>query len=462
MEELVMFRDLPGGARKVKFADGISTSFLCGKCGMLSLIMYTDYRSHMFCEACLLAQIYQHGNDHIRCQYDGKDIPINQLEKPFAVLASLGDQYVDCPNREKCGKQVHLRDLKAHYVACQPEVTWSTCGNDVRSSDWDGHTSSCGGKGGQGEKSKLPMHEETCESNSQIKNKVAQRNQPENSQALPLTKATEPTATDSLTTCPFCERKVRRSNLMRHEAVCVKSSASCAYCGKNVKKGTITMHEENCESNPQSKNKVQRKQPENSQTPPLMHGDSCQSNHEKKDKVQKNQQEHYQTLAAVHSAQSVKPTAHAPKQMNSEEERRKLPAPKPLSSPLKTSAKKSSQENVAKPINLGERTTRVVRRELNIVVVRQPLMEERKKETRAPGISLDERPSWNRSSIQDPYSAYQRGSDSFIQNTGQNIDKGADDDCEKCCKMCCLVCCCPFVCAGWLIYETLACLLCCK
>ncbi|XP_077493398.1 uncharacterized protein LOC144104336 [Amblyomma americanum] len=242
----------------------------------------------------------------------------------------------------------------------------------------------------------------------------------------------------SVLTCRFCNRKVKLLNMTQHQAICPKSLASCTYRGENLTKEAKWNHNERCESKPHSKDKVERQQPENRQTLPL-----------------------------VHSARTVKSPSHVPNKVNSGEETRKLQAPRPLPSPRETDAVTSHQGNFfGKPITLGERaaqnewTPRGIHREWNNVVVRQPEKHERKKGTRAPGTSLDQWPPIV-ASIQDPYSTYQRESDSCAQNHCQNFDKGSDDDCDKGCKTCCFWCACPFIFGGWLICKTISCLLCC-
>ncbi|XP_077493397.1 uncharacterized protein LOC144104335 isoform X2 [Amblyomma americanum] len=297
MTTVVKYKDLPGGPTEVKFADEISRHCLCGQCGMISKSMYKDPQGHVFCEACLLAQSIQYDKYYIYCQYEKKNIDIHEMEQAFDLLTVLRDQYVDCPNRERCGQQVRFEVLKDHYITCQTEVKCSKCGTKVRSTEWDEHNCSCSRRVDDGAASKkasttrqaerkppLPASSNpdvlAVDATAKLKNSSAGTKQLYPSDQLKeATKSTpgfthgqqvgasgneawstnqaipQPSASDGTVECPYCFRKVKGTNMGRHLSACSKSPVSCAYCHNNVKKEDKMMHEEQCKSNPQNKPK---------------------------------------------------------------------------------------------------------------------------------------------------------------------------------------------------------------
>ncbi|KAL3240904.1 hypothetical protein MRX96_021696 [Rhipicephalus microplus] len=115
MGSAVLFRDLPGGPMKIKFADEITRHCLCKSCNMLSLTMYADPASHYFCETCILIQSYKH--------------------KKWSAL-----------NRQNCTLKIPLEQLESHYIECMHlrSVTCTKCGREVEATSfWNKHKPDC-------------------------------------------------------------------------------------------------------------------------------------------------------------------------------------------------------------------------------------------------------------------------------------------------------------------------------
>uniref|UniRef100_A0A1E1XAP6 Putative tnf receptor-associated factor 6 n=1 Tax=Amblyomma aureolatum TaxID=187763 RepID=A0A1E1XAP6_9ACAR len=458
MAKSVMYRDLPGGPREIKFADEISRHSLCGKCRMLSMSMYRDPNDHAFCEVCLHAQSEQYGVYHIYCEYERLNIDIEEMYQDIDLLTMLRDQFVECPNKKTCGTDLQLAQLKTHYTACQPEVKCPTCGHDVRSSEWDAHTYTCAratSKKASPEQQDVRKPPSLSASNPDApsftntkkfqkfpasvtdlspRNKlehaikstpgVAQSQQAVSDERdLCLQNQTtkpEPSDRENKVSCPFCDGKVKSVNFNLHLTKCPKSPVPCVHCGQDVKKSDKMIHEHNCESNPQNQAKlVQINQPQRPPSPPA---------------VQRNQP---RRSAKIHPKEASKENGKT----NSWEQGRQ---PRPSYA----DAARGDVGSVSKPSSSGqsppqsERATKANQRERENGSAREPPKKERKRGSEEPGPNPDERsafasPNYNAQSA-DPaasVSAFHGQSQSWEK---ENVSCITLLKRALCCCCCCL------------------------
>ncbi|XP_077493402.1 TNF receptor-associated factor 2-like isoform X2 [Amblyomma americanum] len=203
-KKTILYRDLPGGPRKLEFVQEISLRWLCPVCRMLSLSMYQDPGGHTFCGTCLHTFIDKFGKDCVYCRLCCKHVNIDKMYQALHPLTELRELYVDCPNRPQCRVKIPLEDLKAHYVVCKPEVKCSVCCQGVRSTDWDEHKSCC---------------EKGSDPRETVKNHSA---------------AGETTKKSLL--CEHCRRPVQEVNMPRHLEKCSEAPKTCAYCDRRLPK----------------------------------------------------------------------------------------------------------------------------------------------------------------------------------------------------------------------------------
>ncbi|KAL3175503.1 hypothetical protein MRX96_040245 [Rhipicephalus microplus] len=139
MDSSLMYRGLPGGPTKIKFAEELPRHCLCGHCGMITLSMYQDPDNHMFCDDCLLEQSTKHGVYHIFCSYESRNIAIHEMFEARDLITIIRDQYVECPNKPHCKEYMPLGNLREHYVSCKKLVECPSCGESIETEKWNGH-----------------------------------------------------------------------------------------------------------------------------------------------------------------------------------------------------------------------------------------------------------------------------------------------------------------------------------
>ncbi|XP_037581061.1 uncharacterized protein LOC119464238 isoform X9 [Dermacentor silvarum] len=288
MGTLVTYRDLPGGPTKIKFADEISRHCLCRKCQMLSLCMYTDTASHMFCDNCLNDQSYKHKKYEIYCPDERKEVSLAEMFEARDLVTILRDQYVECPNQPKCTVKLPLGQLENHYIECKEisSIKCTKCGQEVPSTLWIEHKTKCQvtcdeftlkASDNRGAKRKPPPASSasppfsSSRKNKSTKSTTAAASLPypssqradattgELNQQFPqighASTSTQPSvkpkfptsAEPEKTTCKHCERKVKESNMPRHLEVCYKIPVPCPYCEKAISRSDLKAHVEQCE-----------------------------------------------------------------------------------------------------------------------------------------------------------------------------------------------------------------------
>ncbi|XP_077493392.1 uncharacterized protein LOC144104332 isoform X3 [Amblyomma americanum] len=103
----VDYRDLPGGTRKVRFADELPRRVMCSTCGMLSMEMYQDEQGHAFCNVCVAMQSPAAA---IFCKYEDRDIPLD----------------------------------KDHFLKCEKTKLFCTqCQHHIKGINWKQHNTNC-------------------------------------------------------------------------------------------------------------------------------------------------------------------------------------------------------------------------------------------------------------------------------------------------------------------------------
>ncbi|XP_070382754.1 uncharacterized protein [Dermacentor albipictus] len=299
MGTLLMYRDLPGGPTKVKFADEIPRHCLCGQCGMISLFMFQDPGGHMFCDTCLHEQSTKHHMFDIYCTYERKRIDINEMFEARDLIAILREQYVDCPNQQNCNKKVQLQNLRDHYVLCKQRVQCTSCDQSIETKKWKNPV--CASKSQQdtaeaAEKSSASMKTESghqeeqstlvlrshnpwvskpsatqkypeLESAEESKYPHEERRPPESYAAATQTSHQVTSAAGGpappmqhsegesggptmMQVCEFCERNVKQSNMPRHRENCAKAPKPCVYCEGQIYPVDMPSHIQQCSWNP--------------------------------------------------------------------------------------------------------------------------------------------------------------------------------------------------------------------
>ncbi|XP_075530250.1 uncharacterized protein LOC142563554 isoform X4 [Dermacentor variabilis] len=288
MGTLVTYRDLPGGPMKIKFADEISRHCLCRQCHMLSLCMYSDSASHMFCDDCLNDQSYKHKKYEIYCPDERKDVSLAQMFQARDLVTILCDQYVECPNQPKCTVKLPLGQLEKHYIECKEmsSIKCTKCGHKVPSTSWMEHKTDCQPtcdnelprkKSGHRDGKRKPPPESSASlpvsasrKNGSAKNTGAAPSSLYPSSLLPdattgeiiqqfpslgsASTSTQPPVKSQgpasiepeKTTCKQCGRNVKESNMARHLKVCYEVRTTCAYCDKDVARKDMKAHTEEC------------------------------------------------------------------------------------------------------------------------------------------------------------------------------------------------------------------------
>ncbi|XP_054933703.1 uncharacterized protein [Dermacentor andersoni] len=301
MGTLLMYRDLPGGPTKVKFADEIPRHCLCGQCGMISLSMFQDPGGHMFCDACLQEQSTKHDTFDIYCTYERKRIDINEMFEARDLITILREQYVDCPNQENCNTKVQLQNLRDHYVLCKQRVQCASCDQSSETKNWKTHVyasksqqdiaeaaekSSASVKtvkeSGYQEEQSTPVlrsHNSGAskpsatqkypelESAEESKYLREERGPPESDAAATETRHQVMSAAGGpaapmqhsegenggppiMQVCEFCQRNVKQSNMPRHRENCAKAPKPCVYCEGQIHPADMPSHIQHCSSNP--------------------------------------------------------------------------------------------------------------------------------------------------------------------------------------------------------------------
>ncbi|XP_054933708.1 uncharacterized protein [Dermacentor andersoni] len=288
MGTLVTYRDLPGGPMKIKFADEISRHCLCRQCHMLSLCMYSDSASHMFCDDCLNDQSYKHQKYEIYCPDEGKDVSLAQMFQARDLVTILCDQYVECPNQPKCTVKLPLGQLEKHYIECKEmsSIKCTKCGHKVPSTSWMQHKTDCqptcdnelprkksdhrDGKRKPPPASSASLPVSASRENGSAKNTTAAPSALYPSSLLPdattgefdqqfqslgsASTSTQPPVKSQgpasieteKTTCKHCRKNVKKFNMPRHLEVCYDVEAPCPYCDKNVARKDMKAHTEEC------------------------------------------------------------------------------------------------------------------------------------------------------------------------------------------------------------------------
>ncbi|XP_054933701.1 uncharacterized protein [Dermacentor andersoni] len=299
MGTLLMYRDLPGGPTKVKFADEIPRHCLCGQCGMISLSMFQDPGGHMFCDACLQEQSTKHDTFDIYCTYERKRIDINEMFEARDLITILREQYVDCPNQENCNTKVQLQNLRDHYVLCKQRVQCASCDQSSETKNWKTHvyasksqqdiaeaaeksSASVKTESGYQEEQSTPVlrsHNSGAskpsatqkypelESAEESKYLREERGPPESDAAATETRHQVMSAAGGpaapmqhsegenggppiMQVCEFCQRNVKQSNMPRHRENCAKAPKPCVYCEGQIHPADMPSHIQHCSSNP--------------------------------------------------------------------------------------------------------------------------------------------------------------------------------------------------------------------
>ncbi|XP_075727269.1 uncharacterized protein LOC119164172 isoform X3 [Rhipicephalus microplus] len=264
MDSSLMYRGLPGGPTKIKFAEELPRHCLCGHCGMITLSMYQDPDNHMFCDDCLLEQSTKHGVYHIFCSYESRNIAIHE----------------------------------EHYVSCKKLVECPSCGESIETEKWNGHrcpleneqaVSKAKEKNGasmklvqdpesKGNQKRLVLHPPQTHFETRAYRRHCDRQalniytSPSETlgQAEPAvprrewqvtcdTRGTAPSVQNSngenhgpeaTSLCQYCQRKVKEINMQRHLNNCTKAPKPCVYCDKMILPETMQMHFHECDRNP--------------------------------------------------------------------------------------------------------------------------------------------------------------------------------------------------------------------
>ncbi|XP_077493394.1 TNF receptor-associated factor 6-like isoform X5 [Amblyomma americanum] len=138
----VDYRDLPGGTRKVRFADELPRRVMCSTCGMLSMEMYQDEQGHAFCNVCVAMQSPAAA---IFCKYEDRDIPLDKLYEAFEIFEIIKDQVVFCPNEELgCTAYFAFRTIEDHFLKCEKTKLFCTqCQHHIKGINWKQHNTNC-------------------------------------------------------------------------------------------------------------------------------------------------------------------------------------------------------------------------------------------------------------------------------------------------------------------------------
>ncbi|KAH7940084.1 hypothetical protein HPB52_021064 [Rhipicephalus sanguineus] len=138
----VQYRDLPGGTLTLRFADELPRRLMCGTCGMLSMQMFEDKQGHAFCIVC----VYQKSQvATIFCQYENKDVALDELVESFDIVQVIKDQVVYCPNEQKgCRAYSPLCEIEDHYLQCEmTEIECVQCQQRISGRHWKSHSRNC-------------------------------------------------------------------------------------------------------------------------------------------------------------------------------------------------------------------------------------------------------------------------------------------------------------------------------
>lgn len=255
---------------------------------MLSLCMYTDTASHMFCDNCLKDQSYKHKKYEIYCPDERKEVSLAEMFEARDLVTILRDQYVECPNQPKCTVKLPLGQLENHYIECKEisSIKCTKCGQEVPSTLWIEHKTNCQvtcdeftlkESDNRGAKRKpAPVSSASPPFSSSRKNKSTESTTAAASCLYPSSQRADATTGEFIqqfpqmghaststqpsvkpkfptsaepdkTTCKHCERKVKESNMPRHLEVCYKIPVTCPYCEKEISKSDIKAHVEQCE-----------------------------------------------------------------------------------------------------------------------------------------------------------------------------------------------------------------------
>ncbi|XP_070383713.1 uncharacterized protein [Dermacentor albipictus] len=288
MGTVITYRDLPGGPMKIKFADEISRHCLCRQCHMLSLRMYSDSATHMFCDDCLNDQSYKHKKYEIYCPDERKDVSLAQMYQARDLVTVLCDQYVECPNQPKCTVKLPLGQLEKHYIECKEmsSIKCTKCGQKVPSTSWMQHKTDCQPtcdnelprkkadhrdgkrKSPPASSARLPVSVSRKSGSAQNTTAAPSALYPSNllpdaatgefnqqfqslgsasTSTQPPVKSQGPASIDpEITTCKHCGRNVKESNMPRHLEKCYEVRDPCPYCDENVARKDMKAHTEKC------------------------------------------------------------------------------------------------------------------------------------------------------------------------------------------------------------------------
>ncbi|XP_077494902.1 TNF receptor-associated factor 6-B-like isoform X2 [Amblyomma americanum] len=259
MKRVVIYRDLSGGPVTLNFIDKLPLRMLCSKCGMLSKDMFEDPLSHVFCSVCIFESS---GVKKIHCRHENKEVSVDEMVPSVEVITFVKVSLVFCPNNgddDACSKYCCLKDLERHYLECeQTNILCSSCKGNVKGRGWVQHTMSCEQHVLQCRycavavpRHRLEEHERVCNENpgaiwevvqefvepgntekqlkivSQIKSKHAAHEN--KSQQVKATDGSKPAVIntdneDHIMKCQFCERRVKKKNVCKHEELCQKKS----------------------------------------------------------------------------------------------------------------------------------------------------------------------------------------------------------------------------------------------
>ncbi|XP_077494906.1 TNF receptor-associated factor 6-like isoform X6 [Amblyomma americanum] len=202
MKRVVIYRDLSGGPVTLNFIDKLPLRMLCSKCGMLSKDMFEDPLSHVFCSVCIFESS---GVKKIHCRHENKEVSVDEMVPSVEVITFVKVSLVFCPNNgddDACSKYCCLKDLERHYLECeQTNILCSSCKGNVKGRGWVQHTMSC------------EQHVLQCRYCAV---------------AVPRHRL-EPAVIntdneDHIMKCQFCERRVKKKNVCKHEELCQKKS----------------------------------------------------------------------------------------------------------------------------------------------------------------------------------------------------------------------------------------------
>ncbi|KAL1433535.1 hypothetical protein MTO96_012370 [Rhipicephalus appendiculatus] len=138
----VQYRDLPGGTHTLRFADELPRHLMCGMCGMLSMQMFEDERGHAFCNVCVCQKSQAAA---IFCQYENRDVALDELVESHDIVQVIKDQVVFCPNEQKgCPAYSPLCELENHYLQCErTEIECGQCQQRIMGRHWKNHLVNC-------------------------------------------------------------------------------------------------------------------------------------------------------------------------------------------------------------------------------------------------------------------------------------------------------------------------------